>query len=151
MNIELILCIFRDVNNQCSKVEPAGVNVNVAFNDGSLNGTAEAEVTSIGSGSLLNVALANHLDNLSQQEVDISAAFGDAVAPSSFPQSNLIRRIGSGNRLDVAPVNDLDNLSDQVVDEELEDAIDELAPSASPKSNVMRRKLRMVLDLEDDD
>ena len=132
-------------------MEPAGVNVNVAFNDGSLNGTAEAEVTSIGSGSLLNVAPVNHLDNLSQQEVDISAAFGDALAPSSFPQSNLIRRIGSGNRLDVAPVNDLDNLSDQVVDEELEDAIDELAPSASPKSNVMRRKLRMVLDLEDDD
>ncbi|KAM3729911.1 hypothetical protein ACB098_12G046900 [Castanea mollissima] len=142
---------IQDVNNQCSKAEPAGVDVNVSFNYGSLNGNAEAEVTSINSGSLLNVAPGNHLDNLSQQEVDISAAFGDAVAPSSFPQSNLIRRIGSGNRLDVAPVNDLDNLSDQVVDEELEDAIDELAPSASPKSNVMRRKLRMVLDLEDDD
>uniref|UniRef100_A0A7N2RAB3 Uncharacterized protein n=1 Tax=Quercus lobata TaxID=97700 RepID=A0A7N2RAB3_QUELO len=123
-----MVCEEKDVNNQCSKAEPAGVDVNVSFNYGSLNGTAEAEVTSIGSGT-----------------------FGDAVAPSSFPQSNLIRKIGSGNRLDVAPVNDLDNLSDQVVDEELEDAIDELAPSASPKSNVMRRKLRMVLDLEDDD
>ena len=67
--------------------------MNVAFNDGSLNGTAEAEVTSIDSGSLLNVAPVNHLDNLSQQEVDISVAFRDAVARCSFPQSNLIRSV----------------------------------------------------------
>ncbi|GAV84903.1 TIMELESS domain-containing protein/TIMELESS_C domain-containing protein [Cephalotus follicularis] len=50
-----------------------------------------------------------------------------------------------------SPFNSMDNLSHQTADYKLEDSADDVAPVESMINSVNRRKLRMVLDLEDDD
>ena len=102
------------------------------------------------SGNLLGVAPLNNLDHLSHQQVDGELAdLRDEVALVASPKNALIRA-GSGNLLGVASENNLDHVSRQQVDDELADWGDEVVSSVPPKSAVMRRKLRMVLDLEDD-
>ncbi|XP_059434637.1 uncharacterized protein LOC132167643 isoform X2 [Corylus avellana] len=132
--------IERDVSNQCRRLEPAGMDVDDAFNHG----------TCMDSGNLLGVAPLNNLDHLSHQQVDDELAdLRDEVALVASPKNALIRA-GSENLLGVAPESNLDLVSRQQVDDELADWGDEVVSSVPPKSAVMRRKLRMVLDLEDD-
>jgi hypothetical protein len=131
-------------------LEPAGIDVDDAFNHGNLNGSAEAKVTCMGSGNFLGVAPLNNLDHLSHQQVDNELGdLRDEVALVASPKNALIRA-GSENLLGVAPENNLYHVSHQQVDDELADWGDEVVSSVPPKSAVMRRKLRMVLDLEDD-
>jgi hypothetical protein len=106
--------------------------------------------TCMDSGNLLGVAPLNNLDNLSHQQVyDELADLRDEVALVASPKNALVRA-GSEKLLGVAPESNLDHVSGQQVDDELADWGDEVVSSVPPKSAVMRRKLRMVLDLEDD-
>ncbi|KAB1204268.1 hypothetical protein CJ030_MR8G009056 [Morella rubra] len=122
------------------------MDVDVAFNHDCLNGTVEGEVTAMGSGNPLIVAHVNNLDH----SLDQLKILEDDVAPIASPRISPTRKIASKNRLGVSPANNLDHLSRQQSGDELEDSGDEATSSASPKSVVMRRKLRMVPDLEDD-
>lgn len=140
-----------NISNQCRKLESAGMDVDVAFNHDCLNGTAEGEVTGMGSRNPLIVARVNNLDHSSDQQADdLLTILEDDVASIGSPRISPMRKIASKIPLGVSPANNLDHLSHQQSGHELEDSGDEVAPSASPKSVVMRRKLRMVLDLEDD-
>ncbi|XP_041011926.1 protein timeless homolog isoform X2 [Juglans microcarpa x Juglans regia] len=139
-----------DGSNHGRKLEPAGIDIDVAFSQDSLNGSAEAEVTRSGSGNLMVVAAVNNLDHLSgQQRDDELTVLEDNVALIASPKRSLRRRIGRNGSIGVAPDN-LDHLLHQQMDDELADSGDEVAPSVSPKNAVTRRKLRVVLDLEDD-
>ncbi|KAF5451134.1 hypothetical protein F2P56_031424 [Juglans regia] len=139
-----------DGSDHGRKLEPAGIDIDVAFSQDGLNGSAEAEVTRSGSGNLMVVAAVNNLDHLSgQQRDDELTVLEDNVALIASPKRSLRRRIGRNGSIGVAPDN-LDHLSHQQMDDELADSGDEVAPSVSPKNAVTRRKLRVVLDLEDD-
>ncbi|XP_042980832.1 protein timeless homolog [Carya illinoinensis] len=139
-----------DGSDHGKKLEPAGIDVDVAFSQDSLNGSAEAEVTRSGSGKLRVVAAVNNLDHFSgQQRDDELTVSEDNVALIASPKRSLRRKIGRNGSIGVAPDN-LDHLSHQQMDDELADSGDEVAPSVSPKDAVTRRMLRVVLDLEDD-
>ncbi|ONI25468.1 hypothetical protein PRUPE_2G304900 [Prunus persica] len=58
---------------------------------------------------------------------------------------------GTGNPLDAGPVKNLEDLQHEQMDNDLADSGDEMAHGAFPESGVSRRKLRMVLEDEDDD
>jgi hypothetical protein len=116
------------------------MDVDDAFNHG----------TCMDSGNLLGIAPLNNLDHLSHQQVDGELGdLRDEVALVASPKNDLIRA-GSENLFGVASENNLDHVSRQQVDDELADWGDEVVSIVTPKSVVMRRKLRMVLDLEDD-
>lgn len=57
----------------------------------------------------------------------------------------------SGNLLGASPVNLLSDLAHQQAEDELADSGDDRETDASLKSSINRRKLRMVIDLEEDD
>ncbi|BFG23444.1 hypothetical protein CerSpe_097180 [Prunus speciosa] len=58
---------------------------------------------------------------------------------------------GTGDPLDSGPVKNLEDLQHEQMDNDLADSGDEMAHGAFPESGVSRRKLRMVLEDEDDD
>ncbi|KAE7996104.1 hypothetical protein FH972_000852 [Carpinus fangiana] len=102
-----------DVSNQCKWLEPAGMDVDDAFNHG----------TCMDSGNLLGIAPLNNLDHLSHQQVDGELGdLRDEVALVASPKNALIRA-SSENLLgvSVASENNLDHVSRQQVDDELAD------------------------------
>lgn len=94
-----------------------------------------------------------------EQDSDMEIAVGNDGTPNHTSlEGNLeVEETGiSGKKqLGIASVNILDHLPHQQsyddLAAELEDSGDEVALEASPKNAVIRRKSRMVIDLEDED
>ncbi|CAB4301968.1 unnamed protein product [Prunus armeniaca] len=89
--------------------------------------------------------------NALEDGVDEGSAFKH-VSPNGTAEAE-VRGTGTGygNPLDAGPVKILEDLQHEQMDNDLADSGDEMAQGAFPESGVSRRKLRMVLEDEDDD
>ncbi|KAI5347141.1 hypothetical protein L3X38_015020 [Prunus dulcis] len=89
--------------------------------------------------------------NALEDGVDEGSAFKH-VSPNGMAEAEVRGTgTGTGNPLDAGPVKNLEDLQHEQMDNDLADSGDEMAYGAFPESSVSRRKLRMVLEDEDDD